>query len=114
MKEVRVSFRVSHQEHDEIISAVEQHYNDVDGKVSEYIRQKVLHSDLPIGIDKDIRDLKYQIQKVGTNINQIAKKFNAGFGYETDANDAVEEIRKIEIAFEKLLEIVEEKKHGHY
>lgn len=114
MKKIKITFRVTPEEYENILQAVDVYYPNTSGKTSEYVRQKVLHSDVPIGIDKEIRELKYQIRKVGTNINQIAKKINAGFGYAVDATYAIEEVQKIEQSFERLLEIVEDKKSGDY
>lgn len=58
------------------------------GKVnlSAYCRDKILRQNKLSSIKSDemIDELRYQVRKIGVNINQIAKLINAGFGRQSD------------------------------
>ena len=48
--------------------------------VSAYIRKCIFDkNDNPAAIKKELRDLSYQVRKIGVNINQVVTKINAGY-----------------------------------
>lgn len=52
---------------------------------------------------KQLRDLQFEVRKIGININQIAKKINSGYiGYSDDLAELKEYLSRIEAAFEKV------------
>lgn len=52
---------------------------------------------------KQLRNLQYEIRKIGTNINQITRKINSGYiGSSDDLTELKECLFRIEIAFEEV------------
>lgn len=56
-------------------------------------------------IEREINELRYEIRKIGVNINQIAKKINGGFGTRNDLIVLVKRLDEIE----KLMDFYEKK-----
>ncbi|WP_251391157.1 plasmid mobilization protein [Mediterraneibacter agrestimuris] len=85
--------------------------------LSGYIRKCALNESgkMTVNLNRELKQLAYQVRKIGVNINQVAKKINAGYGY-PDPMSAVEELKvelaKIETQFAELLQVVEE--NGNY
>ena len=59
---------------------------------------------------RQLRDLKYELRKIGTNVNQIAKKINSGFGVPQDIERLEGYLARIESAFAELDQQAEEPK----
>lgn len=80
--------------------------------LSGYIRKCALEESgkTKISLIRELKKMSYQIRKIGVNINQVAKKINAGYGY-SDPMIAVEELKKeleqIESQFTELFQVVE-------
>lgn len=54
---------------------------------------------------KQLRDLQYELRKIGTNVNQIARKINSGYiGSSDDLVELKEYLARIENAFKELKE----------
>ena len=51
---------------------------------------------------RQLRGLKYELRKIGTNVNQVAKKVNSGFGTPQDIERLSGYLARIEQAFEGL------------
>ena len=49
----------------------------------------------------ELKNIRYQITKIGVNINQTVKKINAGFGNQLDIEILEEELRKLNAWLEK-------------
>ena len=114
MKEVKISFRITKEELEILDEEMKAYYPIIEGKRSTYIREKVLHGELPPTIRQDVRDIQYQVNKIGVNVNQIAKKMNAGYVYNTDADHVMDGIQKVEEQIEKLMKILEGKRNGNH
>ena len=55
---------------------------------------------------KQLRELQYEIRKIGTNINQIAKKINSGYiGSSEDLRELKDYLARIEKAFQEVREL---------
>lgn len=52
-------------------------------------------------IKHQLADIRFEIHKIGVNVNQIAKKVNGGFGTHTDIKELKDSLEKIETAFEE-------------
>lgn len=113
-KRRKITVRLTNDEYDELLFMMKEYYATPDGNVSDFVRKKILKAGIPINIDKDIRDVKYQINKVGVNVNQIAKKINSGFIFSSDVDYVVDEIKIIEQQFTQLVNIVKEKTNGNH
>lgn len=65
-----------------------------DGSVnfSGYLRKKILEESgwKRVSTDRELRELNYQIRKIGININQVAAKINSGYR----GSDAVRQLQK--------------------
>lgn len=64
---------------------------------SEYLRRCVLRS---AGyrneeLEQELRQLNYELRKIGTNVNQIAHKINGGFGSPSDLKVLMEYLSDI-------------------
>lgn len=58
---------------------------------------------------KLLRDLKYELRKIGTNVNQIARKINGGYvGSSADLIELKDSLARIEAAFDDVKKEVEE------
>ena len=49
--------------------------------LSRYLREQVLRNTgyEDVELARQLRDLQYELRKIGTNVNQIARKINSGF-----------------------------------
>ena len=41
-----------------------------------------MQEDRPVRLEKELKNLSYQVRKIGVNINQVVAKINAGYGDE--------------------------------
>ncbi|MCP1101992.1 hypothetical protein M2454_000785 [Aequitasia blattaphilus] len=82
----------------------------LDGKVnlSAYIRNVVFVNGRPKDMKRELRNLNFQIRKIGVNINQVVKRINSGYFFQDDALHLAEELKKIEELENKMLALLEE------
>lgn len=74
--------------------------------VSAYVRQCTLIKPEAIQkmeIQKELKNIRWQINKIGVNINQAVHKINAGFGNQFDIEILEEELKKLNGTFEKMV-----------
>ena len=80
------------------------------GKVnlSAYIRKKIFGS---IGTTKDMRrelkELQFQVRKIGVNINQAVKRINAGYTFGSDETLLLKQLRSVEHQQQQLQQSIE-------
>ena len=43
-----------------------------------------MQEDRPVRLEKELKNLSYQVRKIGVNINQVVAKINAGYGNQID------------------------------
>ena len=93
-REIKISFRVSEEENNylrKIATSPDssgRNYKDM----SEFIRSTLLEKS---GYESSmlklqLRDLLFEINKVGVNVNQIAKKYNSNLGSHKDIQNVLE------------------------
>ena len=110
-RDIKISFRVSEEENDylrKIAASPDssgRNYKDM----SEFIRSTLLEK---TGYESSmlkiqLRDLLYEINKVGVNVNQIAKKYNSNMGNHKDVQNILEQQVKLCELIEKYKETVE-------
>ena len=58
-------------------------------------------------LERQMRDVRYELRKIGTNINQIAKKINSGFGTLGDLRELERYLADIEGIFSEFGKEVE-------
>ncbi|MDD6168884.1 MAG: MobC family plasmid mobilization relaxosome protein [Lachnospiraceae bacterium] len=74
--------------------------------LSAYVRQCVFikpETARKMEVQKELRNIRYQINKIGVNINQVTHKINAGFGSQLDIEMLEEELKKLNDTFEKMV-----------
>lgn len=78
--------------------------------VSEFIRESVLESNgmLSVSMKKQLSDLQWEINKIGTNINQATKRINAGMGTTLDVKDLLANQQRLNILMQDYIDKVED------
>lgn len=78
-------------------------FKDGRGNFSGYLRALLLQNSnyKNINLQKQMKELRYEIRKIGVNINQIAKKINSGFGNESDLNEIKDDLKNLNQLLEK-------------
>lgn len=68
---------------------------------SGYLRTKLLEESKYQNslLERQVRDVRYELRKIGTNVNQIAKKINSGFGTLNDLQELECYLADIECIF---------------
>lgn len=71
---------------------------------SEYLRVKLLEESGYKNsiLEQQMKDVRYELRKIGTNVNQIAKKINSGFGTQNDLIELEQYLKQIESIFADL------------
>lgn len=71
--------------------------------VSAYIRKCIFdRNENPATIKKELKELAYQVRKIGVNINQVVTKINAGYAVPMDIDTLIFYMKKVEEKFEYL------------
>lgn len=110
-RETKISFRVSEEENEYLRKMAAtpdssgRHYKDM----SEFIRGTLLENTgyQSSMLKLQLRDLLFEINKVGVNVNQIAKKCNADMGTNKDVQYVLEQQIKLCKLVEEYKETVE-------
>lgn len=85
-------------------------------ELSRYIR-KCIFSSSGFGRDmeQELRELKFQIRKIGVNINQAVHRINAGYAFPDDDTLLLTRLAALEQLFNDFLKKMEEETvHGHH
>lgn len=108
-----IKIRVSPEEKEYLLSSAGKsetaRFKNGRENLSEYLREIIFtNSGLQ---DKEtirqLRNLQYELRKIGVNVNQIAHKINSGFGDFRDIRELKEYLERIDKAFAKLQEEVQ-------
>lgn len=90
----RVTIWLNEQEHERIVTnAKNQDYK----SVAQYVRQQAVtagQGENPSSIRRGLLDCQHQIQKLGINCNQIAKKLNQGSKLDEEALAHIQALRE--------------------
>lgn len=101
----RCEFRVDEEGFQKlVVKAKEEKYNNL----SEFFRDSLLENNglRSAAIKKQMRDLRWEINKIGTNINQTTKRINSGTGTAADVADILTyQDRLISLMEKYLLEV---------
>lgn len=103
MKKRIINFRVTEEEYAEIQRRAE-HAGIRNQNVSEYVRRQVLGDEYPYLREKLLRNMNYQIRKIGVNINQIAARCNSGIYLPGDKRLLEEEMQTLQQLFTAFLD----------
>jgi len=110
-RDIKITFRVNEEENNHLhVAAVTpdssgRNYKDM----SEFIRATLLEKTgyQSSMVKLQLRDLLFEINKVGVNINQIAKKYNSNMGNQKDLHNIMEQQTKLCEMVEEYKETVE-------
>ena len=102
MKDRKITFRVTQKEYtliDEMKKTETRFTYGGRWDMSAYIRNLVLSQTgkKDVRVDIELKDLNYQVRKIGVNINQIAHRLNSNIGDMRDAEYVVELMKELKI-----------------
>lgn len=66
-----------------------------DGNLSAFFRKLLLQNAVPQKEERDLKELIYQIRKIGININQVTARMNAGICFFDDGEVLKNELQKV-------------------
>lgn len=66
-----------------------------DGNLSAFCRKLLLQNAVPQKEERDLKELVYQIRKIGININQVTARMNAGISFLDDGEVLKNELQKV-------------------
>lgn len=86
-----ITFRVTEAEYREL-------RNKAPGNLSSYCRRLILRDEdiKRTEKEKDLKELTYQIRKIGVNINQVTARINSGLYYPQDAGRLLRQLEEVE------------------
>ncbi len=85
----RVAFRVTQDEADRLQIAADR----AGVTVSEYCRAAALGARLRARKERDVSSALVELNRVGVNLNQIARALNRGTGLPSDLSEVLDEVR---------------------
>lgn len=100
LKKHIVTFRVTEEEYELLKNRTEQS-GIRSGNISEYVRRQVLGEEYPYVREKLLRDMNYQIRKIGVNINQITARNNSRLYFVSDKEQLKEDMEELIKLFEE-------------
>lgn len=110
-KSIKLTVRVNQKIYDELLLKMEQ--NNITKK-SVYLRQLIM-ADRPLsnpGINKSLKELQYEIAKIGSNINQIVKNNNSYLYSDSDKKELKIYFQKLESKFQTCIDQLESINYG--
>ncbi len=82
--------------------------------ISAYIRKCIFSSSRnPWELKKELKEMNYQIRKIGVNINQVVTKINAGYGTRYDVEILQAHLEDVEKQMKEVEDRIE-KVYGNY
>ena len=72
---------------------------------SAYLRRLIMNKPVKARPTKDIQKLIGEINKIGSNVNQIARSVNAGIATRQDAKEALFLLRQVYLLMEKVADL---------
>ena len=100
LKKRIVTFRVTEEEYELLKNRTVQS-GIRSGNISEYVRRQVLGEEYPYVREKLLRDMNYQIRKIGVNINQITARNNSRLYFVSDKEQLKEDMEELIKLFEE-------------
>ena len=101
-----IPFRIEEKEYEKLKQiAKEKKYK----SFSAFIRDSLLeHNGIPSkAMKKQMYDLRWEVNKIGVNINQATKRINSGYGSRQDIQMMIANQAELKILLEKYLEEME-------
>lgn len=105
MKNRIITFRVTDEEYALLTERTKK--TGITGEnLSEYIRQQVFGEEYPYQKEKLLRDMNYQIRKIGVNLNQIAARYNSSLYLEQDRRLVMQYMEELKMLLEKTQDMI--------
>ena len=118
MKDRKITFRVTQEEYtliDEMKKTETRFTYGGRWDLSAYIRNLVLSQTgkKDVRVDMELKDLNYQIRKIGVNINQATKQLHIGYEPAAAADRLEKNMKILEQQFEKMKEELKQTYGNH-
>lgn len=92
----------------------ETHSKNKKKNMSAFIRKQIFSgSSMEQGLQKKLRDVEYQVRKIGVNINQVAAKANSSYVSGKDIDALLAALHSVEIEFLEMIRKIEETYGDH-
>lgn len=108
---IQKTIRFTQEEYEALCERIASKQKSIRGEdsFSAYARECLLAKSQyrSLRIEREISDLRYEIRKIGVNINQVTKKINGGYGTQMDLitlKKRLEDIEKLVDSYEKKVE----------
>lgn len=98
MRDRTIKFRITEQEYERIKKKTRDAGIRRDN-VSEYVRRQVLGDEYPYVKERLLRQMNYQIRKIGVNINQITKRNNSELYFDSDKKQLFQDMEELKRLF---------------
>ena len=105
MKNRIITFRVTDEEY-ALLTERTKKAGITGENLSEYIRQQVLGEEYPYQKEKLLRDMNYQIRKIGLNLNQISARYNSSLYLEQDRRLVLQYMEELKMLLEKTQDMI--------
>lgn len=114
LKERKVTFRVTEDEYNYLIAkANKSSENFKNGKenLSGFIRETLLSETgyRNVFLERQLKDLRYEFRKIGTNINQVVKRINSGYGLHADVPILIKLLEELKTSLDEYERIIKDK-----
>ncbi len=95
-KNKKISFRITEEQYEKLVKDAKT-AGIRNGNVSEYIRRQVEE----VGLEdlkrrEHIKEIQYQIRKIGVNINQIVRRNNSRLYFKSDKEELIKDLKEIQ------------------
>lgn len=107
-RSIVLRIRVSEEEYNDIyreaVKDLESQYRNGEINLSAYLRKCLLRGKdgwMEEAYRKELRDLTYQVRKIGVNINQVVRQLNSGYQSQYAVKELIEGMKDVGKQFEK-------------
>ena len=95
-KNKKISFRITEEQYEKLVKDAKT-AGIRNGNVSEYIRRQVEEGGLEdLKRREHIKEIQYQIRKIGVNINQIVRRNNSRLYFKSDKEELIKDLKEIQ------------------
>lgn len=111
-REYNIRVRLTKREYDLLMSEAEKNgyakFKNGELNLSSFIRSKLFSEmEEQKNVGRELRELSYQIRKIGVNINQAVKRINSGYEEKDDDTFLLSELAQVELLLKKYEEVLE-------
>lgn len=101
-KTKRISFRITQEQYEKLLKETEA-AQIPNGNISEYLRRQAeLYNQKDLIYWEGMKEIQYQIRKIGLNINQIVRRNNSRLYFKSDKEELVKDLKEIQKLLKEL------------